>query len=50
MTIYSALRLEDGVFTWEDWSSGRGVDVSGDDAETLQVGGHGDEPDRTPVP
>ena len=49
MSIYSALRLEDGVFTWEDWSSGAGVDVAEEDAGTLRVGGHGDEPDRTPV-
>jgi UDP-2,3-diacylglucosamine hydrolase len=50
MTIYSALRLENGTFIWEDWSSGRGVDVRDEDAEVLQVGGHGDEPDRATRP
>ncbi|MBZ0267977.1 UDP-2,3-diacylglucosamine diphosphatase [bacterium] len=42
MTIFSALRLEDGAFAWEDWSSGRGVDVALD-APAI-YGGHGDEP------
>jgi UDP-2,3-diacylglucosamine hydrolase len=49
MTIYSALRLENGAFTWEDWSSGAGVDVSREEAMAMQVGGHGDEPDRSPA-
>jgi UDP-2,3-diacylglucosamine hydrolase len=46
MTIFSALRLEDGTFTWEDWSSGDGVDVPEARAEETVVGGHGDEPAR----
>lgn len=46
MTIFSALRLEDGVFTWEDWSSGEGVDADPADTAEMWVGGHGDEPAR----
>jgi UDP-2,3-diacylglucosamine hydrolase len=42
MTIFSALRLEQGEFTWEDWSRGEGVDVPVP-GETIR-GGHGDEP------
>ena len=42
MSIFSALRLEDGEFTWEDWSGGTGVDVA-EPSGTVQ-GGHGDEP------
>lgn len=42
MTIFSALRLEDGAFSWEDWSSGHGVDVALDAPAIF--GGHGDEP------
>ena len=45
MTLYSALRLEDGRFTWEDWSGGAQRDVPVD-APTA-VGGHGDEPTGT---
>jgi len=44
MTIFSALRLEDGELTWEDWSSGSGVDVAPGKAGVLIEGGHGDEP------
>jgi UDP-2,3-diacylglucosamine hydrolase len=40
MTIFSALRLERGRFHWEDWSSGRRVDV--EDASSTVTGGHGD--------
>ncbi|HMB68358.1 MAG TPA: UDP-2,3-diacylglucosamine diphosphatase [bacterium] len=47
MTIYSALRLENGEFVWEDWSSGSGVDVDAAEARTMIEGGHGDEPSRT---
>lgn len=46
MTIFSALRLEDGVFTWEDWSSGEPVDVPAERAGDTVVGGHGDERDH----
>jgi UDP-2,3-diacylglucosamine hydrolase len=42
MTIFSALRLEDGGFTWEDWSTRERRDVP-IDAPTA-FGGHGDEP------
>ena len=42
ITIFSALRLEDGAFTWEDWSSGVGVDA--DETAAPVFGGHGDEP------
>ncbi len=42
MTIFCALRLEGGQFAWEDWSSGRCVDVA-EPAATI-TGGHGDEP------
>ena len=42
MTIFSALRLEDGEFVWEDWRGGDGIDVPVP-APTL-TGGHGDEP------
>jgi UDP-2,3-diacylglucosamine hydrolase len=45
MSIFSALRLEDGRFVWEDWSSGTGVDVD-EDAPPV-YGGHGDEPQAT---
>jgi UDP-2,3-diacylglucosamine hydrolase len=48
MTLFSALRLEDGEFVWEDWSSGTGVDAA-DPAATLR-GGHGDEVSPTPAP
>ncbi|GJM44548.1 MAG: UDP-2,3-diacylglucosamine hydrolase [Gemmatimonadota bacterium] len=41
MTIFSALRLEGGEFTWEDWSSGAGVDVP--EMAPPAYGGHGDE-------
>jgi UDP-2,3-diacylglucosamine hydrolase len=44
MSIFCALRLEDGSFTWEDWSSGAGVDV--DEMAAPVYGGHGDEPRR----
>jgi len=40
MTLFSALRLEDGEFAWEDWSTGEGRDVP-EPAPTL-AGGHGD--------
>jgi len=47
MSIFCALRLQDGRFTWEDWSSRDGVDV---DADAPPVyGGHGDE-GRPPAP
>ena len=42
MTIFSALRLEDGVLTWEDWRDGKGVDVP-EPSATIR-GGHGDGP------
>ena len=41
MTLFSALRLEDGAFRWEDWSTGEPRDVV-DPAPTV-LGGHGDE-------
>jgi UDP-2,3-diacylglucosamine hydrolase len=41
MSLFSALRLENGEFSWEDWSSGEGVDAASPEA-TL-TGGHGDE-------
>lgn len=41
MTIFSALRLEDGEFVWEDWSSGDPVDVAIPGEPVY--GGHGDE-------
>jgi UDP-2,3-diacylglucosamine hydrolase len=44
MTLFSALRLEDGALRWEDWSSGAGMDAA-DPGATL-AGGHGDEPIR----
>jgi UDP-2,3-diacylglucosamine hydrolase len=40
MTLFSALRLENGEFAWEDWSTGRRVDVA--ELETTVPGGHGD--------
>jgi UDP-2,3-diacylglucosamine pyrophosphatase LpxH len=42
MSLFSALRLENGEFVWEDWSGGVGVDATNPEA-TLR-GGHGDEP------
>ncbi|MEZ5063807.1 MAG: UDP-2,3-diacylglucosamine diphosphatase [bacterium] len=42
MTIFSALRLEEGRLVWEDWSSGTAVDVP-EPSPTIR-GGHGDEP------
>jgi hypothetical protein len=38
MTIYSALRLEGGVFEWEDWSEGVPRPVA--DPERTVTGGH----------
>lgn len=46
MSIFSALRLEDGRFAWEDWSSGARVDVPPEDAARTITGGHGDERPR----
>jgi len=40
MRLFSALRLENGEFSWEDWSSGKLVDVGS--AEGTIVGGHDD--------
>ena len=42
MSLFTALRLEGGEFAWEDWSSGRRVEVA--DPERTVTGGHGDEP------
>jgi UDP-2,3-diacylglucosamine hydrolase len=46
MTIFSALRLENGALIWEDWSSGEGRDVPDAEAGTV-VGGHGDRADSS---
>jgi UDP-2,3-diacylglucosamine pyrophosphatase LpxH len=40
ITLFSALRLEDGRFQWEDWSRGHGVDV--EETAGPVLGGHGD--------
>jgi UDP-2,3-diacylglucosamine hydrolase len=40
MTVFSALRLEDGEFVWEDWSSGAGTDTPPPGAP--EIGGHGE--------
>ncbi len=42
MSIYSALRLEDGEFVWEDWRSGGRIDVPTPAPTT--TGGHEDAP------
>jgi UDP-2,3-diacylglucosamine hydrolase len=40
MTIFSALRLENGEFRWEDWSHGTALDV--EEPSDPIYGGHGD--------
>ena len=45
MSIFSTLRLEDGEFVWEDWSSGQAVDVP--ISAPAIYGGHGDETTAT---
>ncbi len=41
MKLFTALRLQDGEFQWEDWSSGRCLSAT--DPTTPQVGGHTDD-------